>query len=174
MIVKTLRQINLLREDLVAGELNIIFDNCSGQNKNNMVLKLAAYFKATGYYKTVNFIFLINGHTKNAAGHLFNSLKSEYHKQDIFTMEVLVKKLNTFKSVTAHPSAREDFLDYDTLFKIFSDLAGKINKNHIFLCGDDGSRLILWQSNLDNHKGIIHRARKKLCGDLFGNCLGSS
>jgi hypothetical protein len=42
LIVKTLRQLNIIREDSVGGELNIIFDNCSGQNKNNTVLKLAA------------------------------------------------------------------------------------------------------------------------------------
>ncbi len=40
LIVKTLRKMQLLRDDEVGGELNIIFDNCSGQNKNNTVLKL--------------------------------------------------------------------------------------------------------------------------------------
>ncbi len=32
---------------------NIIFDNCYGQNKNNMVLKLALWIKAMGYFKSV-------------------------------------------------------------------------------------------------------------------------
>jgi len=32
-IVKTLRHLNVLRDDLVGGELNIIFDDCGGQNK---------------------------------------------------------------------------------------------------------------------------------------------
>jgi len=32
---------NILREGNPGGELNIIFDNCTGQNKNNTVLKLA-------------------------------------------------------------------------------------------------------------------------------------
>jgi hypothetical protein len=125
------------------------------------VLKLAAWLKAMGYFKTVNFIFLIVGHTKNAADRLFNSLKSEYRQQNIFTMEALVEKLNTSESVTVHPSVHEDFVDYDSLFKIFCDLAGKIKKNHIFSCDDDGSQLILRQSNLDEHKGTIHKARKK-------------
>jgi len=35
LIMKMLRGLNLLRKDLVGGELNIVFDNCSGQNKNN-------------------------------------------------------------------------------------------------------------------------------------------
>ena len=67
LIVKTLRQLNLLRDDSVGGELNIIFDNCSGQNKNNTVLKLTMWLKAMDYFKRVNFIFLVVGHTKNAA-----------------------------------------------------------------------------------------------------------
>ena len=35
LIMKTLRELQLLGEDSVGGEVNIIFDNCSGQNKNN-------------------------------------------------------------------------------------------------------------------------------------------
>ncbi len=41
LIIKTLQQLNILRDDSVGGELNIIFDNCLGQNKNNTVLRLA-------------------------------------------------------------------------------------------------------------------------------------
>ena len=64
LVVKTLRQLNILRKDSVGGELNIIFDNCWGQNKNNAILKLAAWLTAMNYFKEVNFIFLIVGHTK--------------------------------------------------------------------------------------------------------------
>ncbi len=73
LVLKTLTQQNLLQEDSAGGELNIIVDNCSGQNKNNTVLKLAAWLKAMGYFRQVNFIFLVVGHTKNAADLLFNS-----------------------------------------------------------------------------------------------------
>ena len=59
LIVKTLHQLNLLQDDSVGGELNIIFDNCLGQNKNNTVLMLAMWLKAMGYFASVNFIFLI-------------------------------------------------------------------------------------------------------------------
>jgi len=73
LIMKMLWGLNLLCEDLVGGELNIVFDNCSGQNKNNTVLKLAAWLMAMWYFKSVQFIFLVVGHTKNAADCLFNS-----------------------------------------------------------------------------------------------------
>ena len=81
LIVKTLRDMNILRENNPGGELNIIFDNCTGQNKNNTVLKLAMWLKEMGYFMQVNFVFLIVGHTKNACDCLFNSLKHQYHQK---------------------------------------------------------------------------------------------
>ncbi len=82
------------QQDSVGGELNIIFDNCLGKNKNNTVLKLAMWLKAMGYFERVNFIFFIVGHTKNAADRLFSSLKHEYWKKNIFTMDCLIAQLN--------------------------------------------------------------------------------
>jgi hypothetical protein len=78
LIVETLRKLNLLRENSVGGELNIIFDNCLGQNKNNAVIRLAGWLNAMNYFTEVNFLFLVVGHTKNSADRLFNCLKQEY------------------------------------------------------------------------------------------------
>ena len=111
LIVKTLRRLNHLHGDSIGGELNIIFDNCSGQNKNNTVLRLAAWLKQMGYFKKVKFVFLIVGQTKNAADRLFNSLKHEYRKENIFTMQALFDCLGVSDSVTVVPSVAEDFLD---------------------------------------------------------------
>jgi hypothetical protein len=78
LIMKTLQKLDILCKDSVGGELNIIFDNCSGQNKNNTVLKLPSWLMAVGYFKEIHFIFLVVGNTKNAADRLFNSLKQDY------------------------------------------------------------------------------------------------
>ncbi len=75
LIIKTLQKLNLLCKDSVDGELNIIFDNCSRQNKKNTVLKLPAWLMAMGYFKEIHFIFLVVGNTKNAADRLFNWLR---------------------------------------------------------------------------------------------------
>ncbi len=75
LILKTLTEIGVMREEEKGGELNIVFDNCSGQNKNNTVLRLAPYLVEMGYFKAVNFVFLVVGHTKNSADMLFNVLK---------------------------------------------------------------------------------------------------
>jgi len=64
---------------MVDGELNIIFDNCGGQNKNSTVLSLAAWLMALNYFKRVNFIFLVVGHTKNAADRLLVSAHLHVH-----------------------------------------------------------------------------------------------
>jgi len=50
LIVKTLQYMNILREGNPGGELNIVFDNCTGQNKNNTVLKLAMWLKEMGCF----------------------------------------------------------------------------------------------------------------------------
>ena len=161
LIVKTLKLLNLLQENSPGEELNIIFDNCSGQNKNNTVLKLAGWLKAMGYFKQVNFIFLIVGHTKNAADRLFNSLKHEYRKKNIYTMDSLVASLSKSKSVTVLPTEPGDFFNYDALFKdLFRNLSGAVKKNHIFSCtGVD--RMDLYESNIAEHTKHTHKLSKK-------------
>jgi hypothetical protein len=164
LIVKTLRQLNLLREDSAGGELNVIFDNCSGQNKNNTVLKLAVWLKAAGYFKKVNFIFLVVGHTKNAADRLFNSLKHEYRKKNLFTMEELTEALSVSDSVSVIPTTPDDFWDWDWLLTdMYRDISGQIKVNHIFSCSGNDPLLMtldLRKSNLEEHGIIVHKVSK--------------
>lgn len=163
LIVKTLQRLNLLQDSVVGGELNIIFDNCSGQNKNNTVLKLAAWLKAAGYFEKVNFIFLIVGHTKNAADRLFNSLKTEYRKQNIYTMEELIRSLDASDCVSVIPTIPEDFYDYDALFKeLYRNLTSNVKQNHIFSCVEH-DKMHLRESNLTEHTTKMHKASKKGC-----------
>ena len=162
LIMKTLRELQLLRKDAVGGELNIIFDNCSGQNKNNTVIKLALWIMAMGYFKKVQFIFLVVGHTKNAADRLFNSLKHEYRKQNLFTFDELVRALDHSATVTVYRTVPSDFFDYDKLLDgIYRKLAGHIKQNHIFSCEDDGCEMTIRKSNLAEHQEFILRIWKK-------------
>ena len=43
----------------IGGELTIVFNNCTGQNKNNTVLRLIVFLVEMGYFKKVNFMFLV-------------------------------------------------------------------------------------------------------------------
>ena len=51
LIVKTLNKMGLLVDGETAEELNIIFDNCSCQNKNCTVLKLLLWLSEMRYFK---------------------------------------------------------------------------------------------------------------------------
>jgi hypothetical protein len=128
------------------------------------VLKLTVLLKAMGYFKKVNFIFLIVGHTKNAADSLFNSLKHEYHKKNLLTMEGLFDCHGVSECVTIVPTLPEDFLDYDRLFNnIYRNLAGKVKMNHIVSISGDGPLPVieLHENNLDEHPISNHPLLKK-------------
>ena len=146
---------------MVDGELNIIFDNCGGQNKNSTVLSLATWLMALGYFKRVNFIFLVVGHTKNAADRLFNCLKTEYRLQNLFTFQDLLEALNRSPMVTVHQASPINFHNYDKLMQeLYRSLAGNIKTNHIFSCTDDGSQKTLQKSNLAEHRAFWFNLRK--------------
>jgi hypothetical protein len=68
-----------LRKGKPGKKLNVAMDNCGGQNKNNVVLRLAPYLIEMGYLKTVVFAFYVRGHTKNSCDRIFNQMKLEYH-----------------------------------------------------------------------------------------------
>ena len=120
------------------------------------------WLKATGYFKCVNFIFLIVGHTQNAADRLFNSLKHEYRKKNLYTMEDLIVSLNRSDHVTIIPTCPEDFFDYDALFKdLFRNITRNIKQNHIFSCSSVDDRMNLRESNIADHKIKTHKCSKK-------------
>ncbi len=114
------------------------------------------------YFKEVNFIFFIVGHTKNAADCLFYSLKDEYRRQNLFTFQDPVETLNKLLVVTVHPASSEDFLDYKKLMSsLFWTLVGNIKKNHIFSSNDNGSQIMLRQSNLPEYQEFVLYLRKR-------------
>eukprot|EP00956_Cyclotella_meneghiniana_P033706 scaffold98469_cov63-Cyclotella_meneghiniana.AAC.3 len=62
LLHKTLKSEGLLRENDPGLELNVIYDNCSGQNKNNTVLRYLLWLVELGYFRRINLIFLVVGH----------------------------------------------------------------------------------------------------------------
>lgn len=145
----------------------VVYDNCTGQNKNNTMLKLLAWLAELGYFKKVTFIFLIVGHTKNAADRLFNQLKRLYRLENIFTMKQLLERLSASKQVTVHEAKPEDFNDYtEFLNRYYSDFKSIIKKNHVFSCSYSKNRngnqleVELRESYLDEDKTTLHRAIK--------------
>ena len=80
-------------EDEAGKEINVVFDNCPGHNKNNTVLQLVPYLVEMNYFRSVNFIFLVAGHTKNACDRWFNRLKQTYRQSQIYSMDMLKETL---------------------------------------------------------------------------------
>ena len=100
-------------------ELSIIMDNCSGQNENHMVLRLALMMVDLTYFKKVHFVFLVVGHTKNIADHLFNLEKMRYQKEQIYTFEQLLNCINNCEQDVVHPIDDNEFKDYDAVLDKF-------------------------------------------------------
>ena len=125
-------------------ELTIMMDNCAGQNKNNMVIRLALLLSEWNYYTKVNIAFYIAGHTKNSCDRLFNVLKQTYRKTNIYTMEQMLEELNKNRLVTAVQALEANIADYNAFEdKVYKQLvSGTIKQNHMF-CGFSKSILAL-------------------------------
>jgi hypothetical protein len=99
---------------------------------------------------------------KNAADRLFNTLKTEYRKQNLFTFLELVESSNRSDRVMVHTATPEDFLNCEKLLStLFWPLMGNIKKNHIFSCNDDGSQMMIRQSNIPEHKQFVLYLQKR-------------
>ena len=88
-------------------EINLVMDNCGGQNKNRHVLRLLNVIVQRKIAKRVNAIFLVKGHTKNPCDRMFNILKKHTCEANIYTPKMLMDACNTQEGVTpAHRSIR--------------------------------------------------------------------
>lgn len=169
MIMKSLRLIGLLQVDgegkpLAGKELNIIMDNCVGQNKNNVLFHLGSYLVELGYFKTVNLIFLIVGHTKNVCDRRFNNLKKNYNKMNVYVFDEACQILSKSQYVTVWPAENgEDWFNYeDFLLKPYKKLASAklaILKNHIFTASWDEEtkklRFCARKSSMPEHEAVF-------------------
>jgi hypothetical protein len=132
-------------------QLNIVMDNCPGQNKNNIVLRLSPYLQEKGYFLEVNFIFLVVGHTKNVADRLFNTLKRLYRKMNIFSMNMLIEVLK-HEQVIPYKVDWRDFKDWDKyLSRIYKKLSSVLKWQMFQSSSELGVASIFFKSsNVEN------------------------
>ena len=124
---------NMLDKDDPIGEVVFSFDNCGGQNKNQIVLGYFAHRVEEGYFNKVVVCFLVRGHTKNACDRTFNLLKNEYRKKDLYSSKQLDEVLNKAEDVTATKVEADEFLDWAAAIKpLFSMPPSETKKNHNF------------------------------------------
>ena len=172
LVMKSMEKLGWIKYDgngnvITGGHLILNFDNCTGQNKNNVMLKLICFLYETKYFSQITFNFLVVGHTKNAADRLFNTLKKGYHKRNIFTMDQLDSILAESDRVTVLRAEKEDFFDYGTfLDHFYGTLYSKIKQNHIFHCGVGSTvanqiTMDLRRSGLEEDTIVKHKAIKR-------------
>jgi hypothetical protein len=132
-------------------ELTIIMDNCSGQNKNRMVLRLANYLVEADYFEKVNFVFYIVGHTKNACDRWFNTLKKNYRCQNIYSFNQLFDSMKTNITINVTITKEDDFKDWDAFFNsVYKRLvSGTTHKTHIFSAEQETNKTTLLLRNDD-------------------------
>ena len=132
LILFLLKEKGILKKG--GNELSIVMDNCTGQNKNRMVLRLAPLLVEMGFFKKVSFVFLIRGHTKNICDRYFALMKKFFHKSQVYTYPDLIEILNKQEHVTVLPMETDVFKDMDKfLNKHFRHLpSGSVTINQIF------------------------------------------
>ncbi|KAL7558198.1 hypothetical protein ACA910_009421 [Epithemia clementina (nom. ined.)] len=127
-------------EPMTGNKLTIACDNCAGQNKNNMVVRLASYLVEKGHFQEVEFLFYVKGHTKNACDRSFNLMKMRFRKNNIYTYKDGDKETSLFKVTgtadKVHPVdvSHTDFRDWDSLLnKLYKKLVpNTLSSNHSF------------------------------------------
>ena len=117
-------------------ELTVIMDNCPGQNKNNTVLRLPLLLVEAGYFKKVNCMFYIVGHTKNICDRWFNTLKKKYRTANLYALEHLKVALSTHERISVNQVPPEEFKGYKNFLSLYYTLIapGICKPGHIFTC----------------------------------------
>lgn len=77
---------------------------------------MAAYFVERGWFKSVNLIFLVKGHTKNDCDRNFNMLKIQWHPSNVYTFQQALDVLGEANYVNPI-DASNIHLDYSSLFE---------------------------------------------------------
>jgi hypothetical protein len=134
LVMHALKSFGWLAEGKCGKRLSIVMDNCSGQNKNNHVLRLALLLVERKHFQKVEFIFYVRGHTKNVCDRMFNLLKKRYHKSQIFSVDKLTDVLNEIDNVNYDHVTFEVFYNYQLLLGMFykNIPSGAIKINHFF------------------------------------------
>jgi hypothetical protein len=146
---------------LKAKRLTIACDNCAGQNKNNMVIRLANFLVEKKHFDEVEVLFFIRGHTKNACDRCFNLMKIKFHDQNIYTFnhhsdrKNLMNVIARCEDVNPVSVGVEVFRDWDAhLNKLYTRLKdGSVKVNHSFrVQASEGATVV--QTKLDESDNI--------------------
>jgi hypothetical protein len=139
-------------------EINLVMDNCGGQNKNRHVLRLLFFMVKRKITKVAKAIFLVRGHTKNDCDRLFNTMKKDYRKTNSFTPEDVLNSIVAAGNNKVKPVMVPDdgFKDWNALQDVaIKPPLNQTKANHIFYVDaekDNGNTM--WVSRSDGRDVI--------------------
>ena len=103
--------------------LHLHADNCSGQNKNNIVMQFFVFLVAIGLLEHVELKFMIKGHTHCSVDGGHGIIKKEWRRRNVFTIqqaaEVVRKSSSTLGIHEATIMTPEHFFDWEKLLTKF-------------------------------------------------------
>ncbi len=103
-----------MKESATVDHLDLITNNCTGQNKNKTMVKFLFWLVESGHCKQVSLIFLIKGHTKNICDRFYNLLKHTYHNVNIYTEAELDCELGVHEQVDVQQVPKQAFKDFES------------------------------------------------------------
>jgi hypothetical protein len=167
LLMKAMTDLGWLIPGECGGRLSIVMDNCGGQNKNKMVLRLALYLVEKKLFKCVEFIFYIRGHTKNVCDRLFNLLKINYSKANVYTMEMLTDVCNSMEDITFIPLQGNEFFNYDQLLDEFYKpfKPGTVQVNHYFMVNHHSPTTMVTKQFFDDDEEQHFQFKNNVLGD---------
>jgi hypothetical protein len=137
-----------LLNGITSNEINFVFDNCAGQNKNRMVYRLLFFLVKLGICRKARAIFLVKGHTKNDCDRMFNLMKYDYRKVNCFTPPELLELVNKHPQVRAIAMEEAEFKNWDDLEnKMISKMGSGVSRNHIFSVSARDSNAMIVQEH---------------------------
>ena len=98
-----------------AKEINFVFDDCTGQNKNRMITRLLFFMVKLSITNAARASFLVKEHTKNDCNRMFNFMKSKYRKVNCYCPADLIALVNEHPQVKAIAMEQSEFCDWDSL-----------------------------------------------------------
>jgi hypothetical protein len=115
-------------------EIIIVMDNCAGQNKNRMVIRLLFVLVRLKLCFRAQMLFLVKGHTKNDCDRMFNLMKQRYRKTNCYTpkelMQFVAESNEDVELVDVMKSG--GFKDWDKYQNKYMKAPESIQNYHIF------------------------------------------
>ncbi|POM76748.1 Hypothetical protein PHPALM_5979 [Phytophthora palmivora] len=88
-------QMNYVYDEFVSKKHLIVYaDNCSGQNKNNHVIKYFLAQVQMGVFERIDYKFYVKGHTKNSCDRGFGHIRRHVGRANCWTMDHIVSTVN--------------------------------------------------------------------------------